>query len=55
MRTGKYELVVVWDSGDKEIYEYPTKEEAETAKRGFETAFGNQLWVCVREQLTNGR
>ena len=43
-----FELVVVWETGEKEIYTYPTQAEAEAGKRNFETAFGSQVWVCVR-------
>lgn len=48
---GKYELVIVWDSGEKEVHEYKTKEEAEKAMAGMYMAFGHhQLWCCVREK-----
>lgn len=46
----EYELVIIWDSGEKEIHEYKTKEEAEKAKAGYYIAFGHQLWGCVREK-----
>lgn len=47
---GEYELVIVWYSGEKEVHEYKTKEEAEKAKAGYCMAFGHQLWTCVREK-----
>lgn len=53
MRKGqgmKYEIVVVWSTGEKQIFGYATREEAEQAKAGYEMAFGSQVWVCVRER-----
>ena len=46
----EYELVIVWDSGEKEIHTYKTEAEAERAKDGYIKAFGRQLWACVREK-----
>ena len=40
-------LFVVWDTGEKETHEYPTREEAEKAKEGYEMAFGSQVWVGI--------
>ncbi len=52
MKTGKYELVIVWETGEKTINEYESRELAEQAERGYKTAFGNQIeWSGVREQL----
>lgn len=45
-----YEVVVVWNDGKKEINGYETREKAEEIKAGYEKAFGNQLWACVRER-----
>lgn len=45
-----YELVVVWNSGEKEIYSYNTEYLANKAKSNMEMAFGRQLWACVREK-----
>lgn len=48
---GEYELVVIWYPEEKkEVYTYPTEEEAERAKAGMYKAFGNQLWACVRKK-----
>lgn len=49
-QTGKYELVVVWETGEKEVFEYDTEKDANTAGEGMEKAFGRQLWWCVRTQ-----
>lgn len=46
----EYELVIVWESGEKEISTYRTEAEAVKAKFNMEMAFGNQLWACVREK-----
>ena len=45
-----YELVMVWEDGDKEIHSYKNREEAENGKRNMEMAFGAQVWCCVREK-----
>ena len=46
-----YELVIIWSNGDKDIYTYPTQNEAENAELGMRTAFGNQIsWSCTREK-----
>lgn len=50
--TGKFELVVKYDFGEPEIYEFDTREKAEKAEEGIEMACGEQLvWTCVRPQL----
>ena len=47
-----YELVVCWDNGDIDVYEYATKEEAENAMQGMEMANGNQIaWMGTRKKL----
>lgn len=46
-----YELVIVWSTGEKNIYEYKTREEAEKGGDNFKTAFGYQVsWFGVREK-----
>lgn len=46
-----YELVIVWENGDKDIYEYPTEEKALEAGKGMKTALGNQIaFWCVRKK-----
>lgn len=52
MKTGKYELVIVWEAGEKNIIEYESQELAEKAKQGYKVAFGNQIqWSGTRPQL----
>ena len=43
----KYRLTIVWETGEKESYEFNTKEKAERAARNYRTAFGKQAWVSV--------
>lgn len=45
-----YELVVVWDDGQREVHPYKTEQDARDAERGFRMAFGAQVWTCVRER-----
>lgn len=45
----KYELVVVWYTGDTEIFEYNTKADAERGAENMKRAFGNQVtWTGTR-------
>lgn len=44
-----YELVIVWQAGEKDFFKYNTREEAERAGENFKIAFGNQVeWYGVR-------
>ena len=46
-----YELVVVWDTGEKDIYTYNTLDEAEQAGRDKKVALGNQIaWTGTRRK-----
>lgn len=52
METGKYELVVVWTDGTKDVYEYATEEDAQTHGDGMKIALGGQIaWYGVRPQI----
>lgn len=47
-----YELVILWQDGDKDIYQYPTREQAERAGAEMRIAFGNQIqWHGVRKAV----
>ena len=47
----KYELVIIWETGEKEVHEYESQELAEQAERGYNNAFGKQIeWSGVRPQ-----
>lgn len=44
-----YELVVIWETGEKEVHAYATEEEAQAAGDGYKTVFGNQIsWTGTR-------
>ena len=46
----KYELIIIWGTGEKEVFEYSTEEKAQEACKGYRTAFGNQVaWARVRK------
>ena len=46
-----FELVVIWATGEKDIDEFVSKEDAERAEIGMRTAFGNQIeWTGVRRK-----
>ena len=47
-----YELVIVWETGDKDIFEYSSRDDAEESMRGFKVAFGEQItWCGVRKKM----
>lgn len=46
----KYELVIIWETGEKETFVYATEEEAQKACNGYQMAFGNQIaWAGIRK------
>lgn len=47
----RYELIVIWETGDKEVHSYKSKEKAKEADKGYKMAFGNQIsWTGIRER-----
>lgn len=45
-----YELIIIWEDGEKEIYAYRTEEKAEITGAEMKKAFGNQIsWYGVRK------
>lgn len=51
-----YELVVVWEDGTKDIFEYDDYQGAAQGADNFKMAFGNQVqWCGVREKLFGRR
>ena len=49
----KYELIVIWETGEKEIFEYATEEEAQESCNDFRMIFGNQVaWAGTRKVTT---
>lgn len=48
----RYELVIIWFNGDKNIYTYESREAAEQAGAGMRVALGEQIaWYGVRREL----
>ena len=46
-----YELVVIWDTGEKEVYEHMTEEEAQGSLKHLQFVFGNQIsWMGIRKR-----
>lgn len=46
----KVEVVIIWDTGEKEVHQYDHILEAKMVKHGYEVAFGNQIqWIGIRE------
>lgn len=47
----RYELVVIWDTGEKEVYEHMTEEEAQRSLKHLQFVFGNQIsWMGIRKR-----
>ena len=47
-----FELVIIWDTGGKDIYEYTTREDAESAGKNMKMALGDQIaWYGTRRKL----
>ena len=49
----KYELVVIWETGEKEVFEYDSEEKAQESCNGFKKIFGNQIaWTGTKKVIT---
>ena len=47
----KAELIIIWESGEKESYLYNSPEEARIIEQGYKAAFGNQIaWTGINER-----
>lgn len=47
----KYQLVILWTTGEKDVHNYKTQYTAENAEKNMKMAFGNQIaWSCIRER-----
>lgn len=45
-----FELVIIWDNGEKDVYTYKTEIEAETSGKNMKMVFGNQIqWFGIRK------
>ena len=50
----KYELVIIWDTGEEDVVEYDNQQMAEHAERGYKRAFGKQIqWSGTRPKRRN--
>lgn len=48
---GEWELIIIWDTDETDVYEYETEAEAEAAGRNMKMALGNQIaWYGVRKE-----
>lgn len=46
-----YELIIIWYTGEREVYEYATEKEAERVGQNMCIAFGNQIeWYGTRRK-----
>lgn len=46
----KYELVIVWSTGEKESYLYDSLEKAQDIEKGYNMAFGSQVWTAINRK-----
>lgn len=43
-----YKAIIIWDDGNKETYEFKTREDAQNCCERFKMSFGNQItWTGV--------
>ena len=46
-----FEVVIIWETGEKEVYAYKTEEEARTTEKELKKIFGNQIsWIYTRKK-----
>jgi hypothetical protein len=46
-----YRLIIIWYNGERDEYDYPTREEAEEVERGYHMEFGNQIsWTGISKR-----
>ena len=46
-----YELVVIWETGEKEVYDHMTEEEAQRSLKHMQFVFGKQIsWMGIRKR-----
>lgn len=50
----KYELMIIWDTGEHKSFLYDTEDEAEKVAKNFRFAFGNQIaWTGTRPKIVD--
>lgn len=47
----RYELIIIWYTGEREVYGYATEDDARKAEEGYKQVFGSQIeWSGVRRK-----
>ena len=47
-----YELVIIWDTGEREVHRYPSEDKANEIGYSMRKAFGRQIaFWCVRRAI----
>ena len=43
-----YELIIIWSTGDRNVYQFEDRERAEETEKGMRAAFGEQIaWTGI--------
>ena len=46
-----YKAIIIWETGEKEEYEYKTEEEAKLCVQNYKVSFGNQIeWADISKR-----
>jgi hypothetical protein len=46
-----FDLIIIWESGERESYTYTEREEAEKAELAYQIAFGHQIhYISIVER-----
>ena len=46
-----YELIVIWETGEKNVYEYNSEQDAQQGEANMKMAFGNQIqWTGINRR-----
>lgn len=46
-----YNLIVVWNSGEREEHTFATESEARQMENNLQLTFGNQLWTGITRNV----
>lgn len=46
-----YELIIVWNNGERETHKYNSEHEAREAANNLHMVFGSQLWTGVNRTV----
>lgn len=51
----QYELIYIWESGEKETAIYNSKRKAQEIEKGLKNVFGKQIiFTCINEVMKGG-